>query len=340
VLPPVPDPRIPDAFLARLCVRFEPAPDLPAELAVRYQAAIRAEAPALVAGDAERRAAAARALGEHGAAVAWYLPPILRELRAVAVQRWERAMAAAEAALRAKGTPPEQVQWDPDLAQLEGTVAVLARQLIDEPSAQRQAEAAGLLAQIPEGVWLFGPRAGREILDEPARTALLAAQRRIWATGELPRVFRWLAARNEVAMCVDRDVLAERRESLRDRDYVVPDLVLNNLAGELLCDFMTVSMGGEDPIVVWRRIRPIPDARPKQFAIEFAVEHGDVQLVMQLLVIKCAPVTIAIAPEVDPERPASAYVRAVDATEAVQQVCKQLGLAFEGDAAKGFTIKP
>lgn len=331
-------PTIDDPFLPEMTRQFDPVPLGKWAKDPRVEAEVRRLTAPLVDADREKRADAAYALAELGPAVAIFLDDAIRELRAAAVARVDAMIAQTKQRLAAAGKTPEQVIWDPKYGQFEPTIVTLVRDLIDG-DADQQAQAAQSLGEMePHIIWMYHDRPCREILLEPARAALLATQRRIWRTGDVNRAAEWLALRLRATLWVDKAILAEKREQLRDRDYVDAKLVFDNLSGELLADYTTYGRGDQRGFVLWRP--SVPPSGPGKPARPIGAElaaTSSVATAYQMAAI-AGGFDVKLAPAIDGSARTKFSIRTFDWVLLLFTLAEQLGHTVEEHPEGGFLI--
>ncbi|MHC5019917.1 MAG: hypothetical protein ACYTGX_07350 [Planctomycetota bacterium] len=333
-------PTVVDPFLPSMTRQFDPTPQGKWATDPRVQAEVRRLAAGLTATDREARADAAYALAELGPAVALYLDGAVTELRAAAVQRVDTMLAGVKQRLADAGLTPEQVVWDPKFGRYEPTVTTLVRDLIDGDDAQ-QTQAREALGEMDAAiVWMFHERPVRQILLEPARAALLATQRRIWRTADAGRAAEWLALRMGATLWVDKAILNETRTELRDRDYVDPELVFDNLTGELLADYTTYTRGSQRGYVVWRPA--VPPAKPGEPARPIGAELAAATTTASAyrMIALAGDFPVQLGEGVDGATPAKFAIRTFNWVLLLFTLAEELGHEVEEHPAGGFRIVP
>lgn len=334
------EPTIDDPFLPSMTRQFNPAPHGAWATDPRVEAEVRRLAAPLVHGTGDARADAAYALAELGPAVAIHLDAAIRELRADATARVDAMLAQTVQRLAAAGLTPEQVQWDPQLGRYEPTITTLIRELIDG-DATAQAQAAAALGELePHIVWMFHERPVNQILMEPARAALLATQRRVWRTADVNRAAEWLALRLQATLWIDKAILNEPRAELRDRDYVDPKLVFDNLTGELLADYTTYGPPAQRGYVVWRPA--VPPVKPGDPARPIGAElAGNTSVASAYrLVSDAGDFTIHLDPAIDGAQRARFAIRTFDWLLFLFELAGTLGHEVREHPDGGFLIVP
>lgn len=333
-------PTVDDPFLPGMTRQFDPTPlgDWPKD--PRVQAEVQRLAAHLTDADRDVRADAAYALAELGPAVALYLDAAVTKLRADAVQRVDTMLAEVKQRLAAAGLTPEQVVWDPKFGRFEPTVTALIRDLIDGDAAQQAQARQGLADLDAPIVWMYHERPVRQILLEPARAALLATQRRIWRTADAGRAAEWLALRMGATLWIDRAILNEERTELRDRDYVDPELVFDNLTGELLADYTTYARGTQRGYVVWRPA--VPPSKPGEPARPIGAElAADTTTASAYRLVGLAgDFPVRLDPAVQGGAPASFAIRTFNWVLLLFTLAEQLGHEVREHPEGGFLIAP
>ncbi|MCI0343060.1 MAG: hypothetical protein L0216_18270 [Planctomycetales bacterium] len=325
-----------DPFLESATAAFPPASGAAGLAAVKEAAGgLLARDPRTGEPDASARARAVAALATLETAVALHLPRVLRESQAEAVTAIEGALADARAALVAAGQDPDRVVWKPSDDQYHGTLSALARTLVVGTAEERARARASLGGLPPRATWVLLRKVSDQILLEPAREAIQAAQSAIYRSGDLRRIASWLATRLGRTLRVDRDVFASPRP-LEDRRLVDPHLALDWVATEQLCDYLE----GDEGIVLWRRVRLGGADGPQEIRAEIALPAGlDVASAYRALAA-AGSLRVALGEGVDGAAtlPAPVALRELTWEDALRSFARHLHHAVRPDGSGGWTI--